>query len=318
MYVYELQIAASYIPVHLNAIFSSKYMSFSYDLIDESLAGRMLEHIKLSSSTFFILDLTRIKTAHSRVFEDFSKLSLGNKHVIFINADDTLLGHLSQTIPDTICEDTTVFLTEEGRDHFYKEEGSSKTSIDKLINGIIANYLLETSTSKDVFLDSSNVYSNMYVDIKQLFYEPNIYLLAIYLLCKKIADQFHREHYDGFICASNNGSVLATSLSLLLNKPCVHLMNLGPHLTIMDREIIDKIAEKKTYLFIYDFICLGTELKLVKTLATLRGAKVAASFGIANHLLPSRQEPPRRYEPFVFSLFTINEDFNFNYQVSIA
>lgn len=321
MYIYQLDNFIQYIPVHLNAIFKSKYMSFSYDLIDEALASQMYEAIKSSANKFFLIDLSRIKAAHSRVFEEYSKFAVEDKHLIFIHADDTIRGHLNHTIQKVLIEDSVVFTSDEARDFYHNHFDMSpgpKLNLQKQITSVIAKHLLDTSTKKEVFLDSSNVYSNMYVDIKQLFYEPRVYLLAIYLLCEKITEERSGEHYDGFICASNNGSVIATSLSLLLNKASLHLMNLGPHLTIMDREIIDKICEHNKYLFIFDFVCLGTELKLVKTLATLRGAKVEASFGIADYLLPSRVSLPRCYDSSVRPLFSINSDFDFNYSVSIG
>lgn len=320
MYIYQLDNSIQYIPVHLNAVFKSKYLSFSYDLIDEALAAEMYDNIKSSDDKFFLLDLSRIKAAHSRVFEEYAKLAGENKHLIFVHVDDILRGHLNQTIKNVVNEDTSVFTTIEARDFylkFFETSPGPELNLQKQVTSVIAKHLLNTATKKDVFLDSSNIYSNMYVDIKQLFYEPKTFILSIYLLCNKISEYATIKHFDGFICASNNGSVIATSLSLLLNKASLHLMNLGPHLTIMDREIIDKICKDKVYLFIYDFICLGTELKLVKTLATLRGAKVNASFGIASHKLPSRVDPPRRYDTNISSLFSINDDFDFNYTVSI-
>ena len=157
----------------------------------------------------------------------------------------------------------------------------------------------------------------MYVDIKQLFYVPEIYLLGIYRLCKLISEQKSKDEYDGFVCASNNGSVLATALSILLNKKAVYLMNLGPHLTIMDREAIDNIEERKRYLFIFDFMCLGTELKLVKTIVTFKGAQIEGSFGIAKHHLPSRTQPVRLYEHSLHAVLSINDEFDYKYNISI-
>jgi orotate phosphoribosyltransferase len=320
MFSYNYNEDCGYIPIHLNAVFKSKYVSFSVDLIDDTLASETYGFIKKQTHKYIILDLSRIKSAHSRVFEEYNDLANDNKHLIFCYVDDTLKGHLLHTIKNVLVEGNVLFTSEDARNYFAQTLDAGErfdANLKKQIDGILANHLLSTAIAKDIFLDSSNIYSNMYVDIKQLFYEPVIYLLAVYRLCKLIIEVIDRDQFDGFICASNNGSVLATALSVLLNKKAIYLMNLGPHLTIMDREVIDNIQSSKRYIFIYDFICLGTELKLVKTIVTFKGAFIQGSFGVAKHHLPSRKQPQRKYDATLHALVSINDEYNFNYTVSI-
>jgi len=312
---YQYNEDCSYIPVHMNAIFNSKWLSFEIDLVDEVIGSMFIEYIRNVKSEYIIIDLDKMKTAHSRVFEEYSGLSGEGKNLVFVNADDTLLSHITGTITGVIFEDGVLFSTRQGQEYYDKVLNVNHNFSDQLkynLGKITADYLKNHSLKKDIFLESSNIYSNMYVDVKQLFNNAPIYLLTVYRLCKLIDTQLNKNEYDGFICASNNGSVLSTMLTLMLNKKSTYIMNLGPHLTIMDKETIDKIKVNGKYAFIFDFVCLGTELKLVKTVVSLQGAKVVGMFGVAKH------HPERKYDPTLNALVSVNDDYDFGYIVSIV
>jgi hypothetical protein len=56
-------------------------------------------------------------------------------------------------------------------------------------------------------------------------------------------------------------------------------------------------------------MCLGTEFKIARMVARMRGAQVIGGVGVANHLQIPKLDN--------FSFMKINEDYNFNYELSI-
>ncbi|WP_136524327.1 hypothetical protein [Geomonas ferrireducens] len=319
MYSFKFNEETVYVPVHMNATFKSKYLSFSVDLIDDTLASDILRSITNSTAKYFLVDLTNVNAAHSRVFEPFSQIRNLGKNLIFCGADEKISGHIAKALSITIVGNGFLFSTKEAEVYFetvVKGKVDFKQKLDRFVKSVTAEFLLTTARRTSTFLDSSNVYSNMYIDIKQMFCNTPVYFLTLYLLCRLLTREKNLDQYDGFICASNNGSVISTALTILIGKPTIYLMNLGPHLTIMDREVIGKIKEGGRYLFVYDFLCLGTELKLVKTVVALQGATIEGSFGIAKLFLPSNPSSPRKYDTTNHSVISINEEFEFNYEVS--
>lgn len=85
---------------------------------------------------------------------------------------------------------------------------------------------------------------------------------------------------------SNNGAILANILADIFDKPVLYLLNLGPKIAIKDNEIRSEIKKGNRYIYIYDFLCLGNEYKLLDMLLKINGAKLVNGMGIAQ-LLPA-------------------------------
>lgn len=168
------------------------------------------------------------------------------------------------------------------------------------------------------YLQSSNVNINNYIDIKHFFSHPVFYNLLVYELAKIIAE--NNIKYDSFICSSNNGAVLATSLGSILNKNVTYIQNLGPKLSINDSKIFDRIKKYEGFYYIFDFMCLGSELRHTMMLTKLKEAKVIKAVGVSIFIEPFRGEDRDKYIDFTQYLFKANELDEFtedNYEVTI-
>ncbi len=130
---------------------------------------------------------------------------------------------------------------------------------------------------------SSNIYATEYIDIRKLLAQKNnisIFLYGLYKILQRI------DSYDSFVVVSNNGAILANILADFYDKPVLYLLNLGPKIALKDREIKSQIKKGSSYIYIFDFLCLGNEYKTLDMLLKINGAKLMKSIGIAQ-LLPS-------------------------------
>lgn len=131
-------------------------------------------------------------------------------------------------------------------------------------------------------LDSSGVYCNMYVNAKKLFLKPENYNFILYQMVKEVS--IYRDEIDALVSSSRNGANLANLIGWLLNIKVIHCINLGPRFSLSTYKIRKDIRKNKKYLYIYDFMCLGTEVKVLNTILGVRDAQLIGGVGIANYI----------------------------------
>lgn len=130
-------------------------------------------------------------------------------------------------------------------------------------------------------LASSSVYVDNYVDIKRLFMDPNELSLVIYYMSRRLLAL--SKEYDALMASSKNGAILATLLGRMIGRDVVCCVNIGPQYAL-PTSAVDQIQPGKRYLYIYDFICLGTEAKLLHALVTSRRATLVGGIGVASYI----------------------------------
>lgn len=136
-------------------------------------------------------------------------------------------------------------------------------------------------------LDSSGVYCNMYVDAKKLFLDPTKCYFILYLMILEVAKYKNKNEIDALISASRNGANIANIIGWLLDIKVVHCINLGPKFSLSMQNINKDIRERKKYFYIFDFMCLGTEVKVLNSILTVKGARLEGGMGIANYIVIS-------------------------------
>lgn len=156
----------------------------------------------------------------------------------------------------------------------------------------IVKWMTESIKKEDVNtlkpLDSSGIFCNMYVNAKKLFRDPDRYSFIIYEMIRNISKK--RIEIDALVSASRNGANLASIIGWLLDIKVVYCANLGPKFSLMTHNIERNIRKNKRYFFIYDFMCLGTELKVLNAIVGVRGAYLVGGMGIANYISPTEED----------------------------
>lgn len=129
-------------------------------------------------------------------------------------------------------------------------------------------------------LESSGLYSNCYFSVKNLFREVDELYYIIFCLARKIAEI---PKFDAFVTSSKNGAILAAILGDLLKIKEIHLLGVGPKYSMELGDSVDCIKEGKRYLYVFDFMCTGTELKIVSALINSKKAKLKGAVGISRY-----------------------------------
>lgn len=155
-------------------------------------------------------------------------------------------------------------------------------------------------------IPSSNIYANRYFNVRKLFCDSNLYQLSIFLMVQYL--EKNKIQYDAFVCSSINGACIASSLSVYFRKPVVFLRNVGPQMNTYDNLLTRRIMEGHRYIYVFDFMCLGTEYQRIKMLCNIRSARIVLGLGVSKHKMPNEKLLSRGSKQVViFTLFDINE-----------
>lgn len=276
------------IPMAMNAFFfniplgSHKIIYANTISIGEEFLNRFLEYINdLDTDKYIIVDMESVDYAF-RLFEKFQKVT---RPILFVNINtQTLREKLKENIPNLQFSDNernaslniNYDLTIDNICSKYSSriaKGIYVNIVKGLIDGIPRNPILPQK------LDSSGLYSNMYVNVKRLFLYPEEYYAIVYGLAKKIVDS--KIEYDGFISSSKNGALLANILGMMLNKKIIHIMGVGPKYSMNVGNLQKEIKKGKNYIYVFDFRCTGTEMKVLSALVNANDAYIQGSVGIA-------------------------------------
>lgn len=229
---------------------------------------------------FIGIDLEYVTNADSRVFTKFSILSAMEK-IIFTNVDKDSI------VNQKIFEDLRSFSPEvrNGMITFGKNNNLGadfkeifKTVYSDNLKKIIATYAIPGYE----YLNSSSVWSNHYVDFKKMFMHIDHLKIILYEMTK-ITNEYG-DNFDGIISSSKTGSIFGTLIGYLLNKKVIHYISIGPKFAITERNMIKKIRANKKYLYVGDFICLGTELKTLNVLLANNNSEIVGGVVVASYL----------------------------------
>lgn len=309
---YVINEESYYIPLHLNIVFNSG-CDFNRDYPDDSLIVDILQFAKSSKYKYFLIDMSKVRTI-GYVFEKLDSEFLSNSKVlIFYKPTEILREKLQKdfaTFFDVVAPAVEILSSSAGIGYFHtvlNAKGTIYNDLKTIKIRLIGELLKNAATFRNEHLESSNIYANSYFNVKVLFGEICSFKLVIYDLCCNILEYFPQT--DAILCVSNNGAALSAVIGKMLRKPVIYLMNLGPHITLKDAKVIDKISSGEKLVFVYDFICLGTEFKMTRMVARMRGAEVLGGTGVACHLTV----PNVANYPFM----KINEDYDFGYKLSV-
>lgn len=183
---------------------------------------------------------------------------------------------------------------------------SSVDDVGKIIHQCLSKLIFDRIHQDDDQEDpkntySSNVYSNRYINLRKVFSDSNIATLVTTELLHLIMSVDGLE-FDAFVCASITGACIASYLSVYIKKPVLFLRNIGPNITTEDELIVERIYPHKKYVYIFDFMCLGTEYQRTKLICALKKSSIIKCFGISYYKKPNRGNPED-----IQTLFHIND-----------
>lgn len=250
--------------------------------ISEEFLDILFEYIeKMPEGRYIIIDMESVDYAF-RLFEKFQKIS---RPLIFTNINSLMLrDKMKENLPSMQFSNDERHAVLNIRYESSIEEVCLKYAsiishnvyvniVKDLIDGISQSHITPQK------LDSSGLYSNMYVNVKRLFLYPEKYYAIVFGLAKKIVES--EIEYDGFVSSSKNGALLANMLGMMLDKKVIHILGLGPKYSMNVGNLQKEIKKMKNYIYVFDFRCTGTEMKILSALINANDAYIHGAAGIA-------------------------------------
>lgn len=254
-------------------------------VIDAVTLDNILKYCNNEEKTLYVIDMKYIISYEDKVFRNL--LQHSNLKIIIVNIADYLIDGISEDLDDkyTLVENNHL-CSDSSLEYAFLENYRAISDIYYKENVAIVYWMKKNVTEESIEtlepLDSSGIYCNMYINAKRLFIEPDKYCYIIYqLICMiKSSD----EEFDALVSASRNGANIASIIGWLLNKKVIHCTSLGPKFSLAARSINKDIRKNGKYVYIFDFMCLGTEAKMLNALLSFRGASLIGGYGIANYV----------------------------------
>lgn len=264
-----------YIPLQYNMSWLGKK-----DKLNESLLKRdFLVELKatIAERRVYIWDFNNLDSINDRGFAGFFKSIIKKNTIVLANVESK--SALDNEIRNEIISyrPRELFSSEGMKNYLLGEDQTIDIKMDTIqkirvnyLNSIIAQHCIET---KYQYLVSSGVYSNMQINLKNLFYHPEEFEYVIYLLWNnmRMAD------IDGIIATSKNGVAFASILGKILGYDVLYY-NIGQ----MFEETYNcspNVKKGGRYIHVYDVICLGSETKVLNALVNSQGGRIVKSVG---------------------------------------
>ena len=317
------------IPLHLNMCLfpeenGRQLQAFGDEYVTEQLVKNVSKKIPLLPSKQILIDFAHINLQNRKdgVFSSISQLPEATKlNLSFTNVthfyQEKLISELK--LSGNGATKTCVNISGGHEDFSMEAKKLERETIVSIIKSITIDY-----SERYKFLESSNIFLDKYVRIKDVFLNPAHLKILLYQLCITAS----KYDFDCIISASPVGAVIASCLGTLLCKPVEHLHNLGPRFAFYDRK--ENFKSDAKYLFVYDFICLGTEYKLINVISQIMKFNLIGGVGIASLVNPSlidqalkednqnraTNETPRNLLEKITSLVYVNDsDVNIGYNI---
>lgn len=163
---------------------------------------------------------------------------------------------------------------QESIDQHYREK------LCKLLESIVVK---ETEKPKTL-LESSGVYVNHYIALKNIFQNMNNAMFVVYKMAEKIHAECPHCEEKVLVCCSQTGAAFTSLLSMLLGLRAVYCINIGPKFALDIEHLKREIQAGQEYIYAFDFLCMGTEAKILHALLSILGGSLVYGIGVANYL----------------------------------
>lgn len=283
-----------YIPIQYNMSWLGKKDKLNESLLKRDFLIELQSFVK--TGTIYIWDFNNLDSINDREFADFFKYFIKKKITIILANVKSKSALDNQIRYEIMSYSGKKLFSSKGIENYllgndetidFKKDTIQKIRVNYL-NKVVSEYCIET---KYQYLVSSGVYSNMQINMKNLFYYPKEFEYIVYLLW----DNMRMENIQGIIATSKNGVAFASVLGKILGYDVLYF-NIGQ----MFEETYNcspKVERNGRYIHVYDVICLGSETKVLNALVNLQGGKVVKSVGCVCLLDLDIVAKKNRYSP---------------------
>ena len=273
-----------------SAFVDSGNIGISEQLVNETTLTKIINDYNdvKDKPDVLVLNFEHTNAVQNNQISKISELKGLNPNLVFINIKKEIITELKLrdlfNNRNNILDKNQDFLVfncfDEGSfDVNYSTQEIFKTQFLKLLKEKYTKDLEGT----DVYHSSSSVYLTKWINIKKFIsVDREFFIYGIYNLAIKAYHKwFKTQNRDKpiLVCQNLNSSYIASILSTLLKTDIVILDQIGPINKIYST-LDSKIENNKNYIVVSDLICLGTEIKIAKSLIEFLGGKYLGNVSI--------------------------------------
>lgn len=312
-----------YFSLHAEEVFTSNYIkdnnvgvyvsSLQFETVDRLF--HFLKDSTFEEQKYIVLDFKNISYTQANLLAKFIEIrDLGYK-LVFKNVKKDVFEPLSISIIDN---DQNVLNSSNGYDTFYyfSSESENIYSIEldekKIFNSeferIIKNYI-ERYNEKHA---SSFIYLRSFIDLKKLISmeRPFVYF-ALYKLAMKIKYRWNQEIKEKPILVSQSltSTFIVSILSKLLKLDILVFDKIGP-ITKLYNKLEKHNFDKRKYIIVSDLVCLGTEVKITKSLIEFSGGQYLGNIALVKIETLTREDLQLDNIDRTLAIFSITRENN--------
>lgn len=313
--------AEYYVNLHAEEVITSNYLNdnnegiYVSSLQFETINRLYLFLSKKPRTTYLFLDFKNIFHLQPNSIDKIIEIRDLGFSLIFVNVSKEICNSLSVNI---ISNSYNVKNLKEGFDRFYffsdSDYESRLESFDSLVlfENVFKEKISRYIVSSNKPHSSSFVYLSSFVDIKRFIsLEPNLTYFAIYKLSLKIKRNWNEKLQDKPILVgqSLSSTYVVSIISKLLKLDILIFDKIGPINKIYGK-LEKHNFEKKQYIVVSDFVCLGTEVKITKNLIEFSGGKYLGNVSIVKVETLKREHLELKNIDRTISIFSITNENN--------
>lgn len=314
-----------YFSLHAEEVFTSNYLKDNDEgVFVSSLQFETIERlfVFLKNSTFeeqeyIVLDFNNLYHIQANIISKIIEIrDLGYK-LVLKNVKAEIFDSLSINV---IVNEKNILNEKNGFDTFYYFTSDSEKiySIDinekKLFTEEFAKILNEKNYIEEYKKkhSSSFVYLLSFIDLKKFISleRPFIYF-ALYKLALKIKYKWNKELNNNPILVSQSltSTFIVSILSKLLKLDILVFDKIGP-ITKLYNKLEKHNFDKRKYIIVSDLVCLGTEVKITKSLIEFSGGNYLGNVSLVKIETLTREDIQLDNIDRTISIFSITKDNN--------
>lgn len=298
--------------------------SLSQDIFVSDIEDILKDIEQDSVNATFVIDCGEIESVQKNIIEDRIPQIvdiLKSKTIVLSNVKKDLLNH---DYYRTLTIKYKNQYNEEGGFYYFLPlcDGYSCSQLKRaedVFKTVFAErmkrYCKELKTDEEQKHPSSSVHLSTFIDIKEMaFKERELILYAIYRLAMKVKAHWIEEGKEKpiLVCQSLSGSYIASVVSSLLNLDLYILDQVGP-VNKLYRNLGTKIQTNTDYIIVSDMVCMGTEVKIAKSIIEYFGGNYIGNISLVR--VKSIEPDENTEEVFRIDEFNHKE---FNYFITTA
>lgn len=247
--------------------------------------------IESNKPTNLILNFDGIEAIQNNLLPKISELRKLNPNLVLINIKSSVIKELG--LENLFNNKNNKIKGDGDFDVFYVSEtlniefniSTSQIFQKRFLELLIEKYIDSVEIDKS-FHSSSSIYLPKWINIKNFISNDKpLFIYAIYHLAIKTYTKWKYyfdidESYKPIlVCQNLNSSYISSILSNLLKTDILILDQIGP-INKMYSTLDSKIENNRNYVVVSDLVCLGTEVKIAKSLIEFLGGNYLGNISI--------------------------------------